>query len=124
MINVIPPAYSVSTKGLWSELLFLQSYIPGIWGITWSLAVEEHFYLTLPLMFLLLARRKRERPFAAMPYIFGAVAVFSLACFAVGSKGNGAVDYFTYLYPTHLRIDGLMFGVLLSYYYAFRPEIF
>jgi hypothetical protein len=30
----------------------------------------------------------------------------------------------TYLYPAHLRIDGLMFGVLLSYYHRFRPDVF
>ena len=37
-----------------AELLFMQSYFEGIWGLTWSLAVEEHFYLLLPLLVLLL----------------------------------------------------------------------
>src|SRR6266536_4891341 len=31
-----------------AEMLFLQSYWMGIWGHTWSLAVEEHFYIALP----------------------------------------------------------------------------
>ena len=68
-------------------------------------------------------RRDNDRPFAAMPYVFGMIATLALACrFAVGWKENGSVDYQTYLYPTHLRIDGLMFGVLLSYYNRFRPR--
>src|SRR5205823_1760768 len=50
------PAMLHSRKML-SELLFLQSYLPRIWGHTWSLAVEEHFYLALPLLFLLLNRK-------------------------------------------------------------------
>jgi peptidoglycan/LPS O-acetylase OafA/YrhL len=33
------------------ELLFLQNYGPSIWSHTWSLAVEEHFYLLLALGF-------------------------------------------------------------------------
>lgn len=116
---------AVSTKGLLSELLFMQSYFPGIWDHTWSLAVEEHFYLILPAVLLLMIRCQREGPFAVMPYVFGAIAVFSLACrFAVGWKQDGSVDYLTYAFPTHLRIDGLMFGVLLSYCYRFRPDVF
>src|SRR5438874_883596 len=38
--------------GMWSELFFVQSYIAPIWPHTWSLAVEEHFYVALPLLLL------------------------------------------------------------------------
>jgi len=115
---------SVSFAALLSELAFMQSYFKGIWGITWSLAVEEHFYLSLPLV-LLLIRRDSERPFAAMPYVFGGIAILAFLCrFAVGWKQDGTNDLQSYLYPTHLRIDGLMFGVLLSYYHRFRPDVF
>jgi peptidoglycan/LPS O-acetylase OafA/YrhL len=87
--------------------------------------VEEHFYLTLPLLLLIMIRTDSKRPFAAMPYVFSAIAVFALACrFAVGWKENGNSNYLTYLLPTHLRIDSLMFGVLLSYYHRFRPNVF
>jgi peptidoglycan/LPS O-acetylase OafA/YrhL len=119
------PFYLISKKRLLSELVFMQSYFPGLWNHTWSLAVEEHFYLSLPVLLLLLIRRKSETPFAAIPYVFGAVAVFSLACrFAVGWKENGTSNFLTYYFPTHLRIDSLMFGVLLSYYKRFRPDVF
>jgi peptidoglycan/LPS O-acetylase OafA/YrhL len=110
---------------LLSELVFMQDYFHSIWGITWSLAVEEHFYLCLPLVLLLMIRRDRERPFVSMPYVFAAIAIFSLACrFAVGWKQNGTVDPWVCYFPTHLRMDGLMFGVLLCYYQRFRPRVF
>src|ERR1035437_5789157 len=114
LIDLVLPGHSVSAKRLVSELVFMQSYFQGIWGSTWSLAVEEHFYLSLPLFLLFIIGRDSERPFAAMPYVFGAIAILALMCrFAVGWKENGTYNYLTYLYPTHLRIDGLMFGVLL-----------
>jgi peptidoglycan/LPS O-acetylase OafA/YrhL len=87
--------------------------------------VEEHFYLTLPLVLLLMIRRDRGRPFAAMPYLFAGIAIFSLTCrFAVGWKENGIVDPWVCYFPTHLRMDGLMFGVLLCYCQRFRPSGF
>jgi peptidoglycan/LPS O-acetylase OafA/YrhL len=112
---------SISSGPLLAELFFVQSYFPGMWGITWSLAVEEHFYLLLPLLLLLIGRN-RERPFAAIPWVFCLTAIFCLACrFAVGSSHGG---FQAYLYPTHLRIDALMFGVFLSYYYRYQPATF
>ena len=125
LVDAVLPGHHVSAKGLLPELVFMQDYFHGIWGITWSLAVEEHFYLSLPLVLLLMIRRDSKRPFAAMPYVFAVIAIFSLACrFAVGWKENGTNNVWIYLFPTHLRIDGLMFGVLLSYYHRFRPNMF
>ncbi len=119
------PGHHFSSKRLWSELFFMQDYFPSIWGLTWSLAVEEHFYLTLPLLLIFLIRRNPEKPFAALPWVFAAIAVFSLVCrFAVGWSQNGIVDPWTCLFPTHLRMDGLMFGVLLRYFKEFRPRVF
>jgi peptidoglycan/LPS O-acetylase OafA/YrhL len=124
LIDAAIPGHVVSTKGLLPELLFMQSYFHGICGITWSLAVEEHFYLTLPLLLLLLGRNK-EKPFALFPCVFAAVAILALSCrFAQGWSENGTLNYMTFLSQTHLRIDRSMFGALLSYYRYFRPEIF
>jgi peptidoglycan/LPS O-acetylase OafA/YrhL len=115
----------ISKRALLSEVFFLQSYFQGIWGLTWSLAVEEHFYLALPILLFFMVRKKSESPFAMMPYVFGAIAVCALALrFAVGWAPNDNFDFLAYLYPTHLRIDSLMFGVLLSYYYWFKPKVF
>ena len=119
------PEHRFSTKGLWSELFFMQDYFPSIWGLTWSLAVEEHFYLILPLLLIFLIRRNPEKPFSALPWVFAAIAVFSLVCrFEAGWSQDGIVNPWTCLFPTHLRMDGLMFGVLLRYFKEYRPGVF
>jgi peptidoglycan/LPS O-acetylase OafA/YrhL len=41
-----------------AELSFTQNYWRAIWGQTWSLAVEEHFYLLLPLLLWLVRFQK------------------------------------------------------------------
>jgi peptidoglycan/LPS O-acetylase OafA/YrhL len=123
--DAVLPGHTISTKRLWAELLFVQDYFRSIWGITWSLAVEEHFYLSLPLVLVLMIRRASAKPFAALPYLFVAIGVFSLVCrFIAGWRQDGVVDWWTCVFPTHLRMDGLMFGVLLCYYRRFRPSVF
>ena len=66
---------------LLSDLFYLQSYIPGLWDHTWSLAVEEHFYLALPLVLIVLCgiSRHRQDPFRSLPRLFLVVAGASLA---------------------------------------------
>src|SRR5262249_60135649 len=39
------PRGAITTPQLLREAFYLQSYVPGFWSHTWSLAVEEHFYL-------------------------------------------------------------------------------
>ena len=62
------------------EMFFLQNYLGSIWGHTWSLAIEEHFYIFLPLaLTLMLKVRRRGNPFLPIPYLFLVVAVGCLA---------------------------------------------
>jgi peptidoglycan/LPS O-acetylase OafA/YrhL len=51
------------------EIFFVQNYWPGVWNHTWSLAVEEHFYIFLPIFLLVLVRLSlnREDPFHIIP---------------------------------------------------------
>ena len=99
-------------RALASELLFVQNYGPSIWNHTWSLAVEEHFYLLLAFSFLVLVKYRPTQPFASIPAAFIAIASLSLI---LRIAGTSAYDHKTHLYPSHLRLDSLVFGVLLSY---------
>jgi peptidoglycan/LPS O-acetylase OafA/YrhL len=110
-----------------NELLFIQNYRYGVWGHTWSLAVEEHFYIGLALLLLALTRISPHRadPFRSIPRIFAFVAV---TCFAlrvltiwVFPPAENLTAHVTN--PTHARIDALFFGVFLGYLYHFRPEL-
>ncbi|MEI8213227.1 MAG: hypothetical protein WCI02_13845 [Planctomycetota bacterium] len=52
-----------------AEVLFIQSYFVGVWGHTWSLAVEEHFYLELSALVVYLIARVPNHPFSGIPSI-------------------------------------------------------
>jgi peptidoglycan/LPS O-acetylase OafA/YrhL len=105
---------------LWPNLLHVQNYFGTPRVHTWSLAVEEHFYLVgagLAAFFLVRAR------FDSVRRWFPALAVASLvtvawvrhAGFAEG--GRGALN----LFATHLRFDGLLIGSLAAYLAHFEP---
>lgn len=104
-----------------AELLFVQNYIPGIWPHTWSLGVEEHFYILIALaMFLSL----RVWPIAGIKILsLVIVPVVIAGCLAlrlwVPDSEHWWVRFSTHVYPTHMRADSLAAGVLLSYGWHF-----
>jgi len=105
------------------SLLFLQNYGPFVWAPTWSLAVEEHFYITLPLLLMALIAWRKTKPFISMPLIFVGITA---ACTTMRVL-HGMLHPFSQegsVFPTHLRIDSLMFGVLISYWYHFHNDTF
>lgn len=107
---------------LYADALFIGSYVGTALCGTWSLAVEEHFYLFLALVVYLLQRRSTPQPFAPLvPLALGLVVV----CTSLRVWTNLSYPEFTNLthhYPTHLRMDALMFGVLLSYLYHYHQR--
>jgi peptidoglycan/LPS O-acetylase OafA/YrhL len=114
------PESSLTPPRVWAEVLFVQNYLPGMWNHTWSLAVEEHFYLLLPFLLLLLLGRssRKDDPFAALPTICAVLAVAVLVLRVANSLSRGYQHQTLFL--THFRIDSLMFGVLLSYWYHYH----
>jgi len=98
------------------EILFLQNYFVSLWGHTWSLAVEEHFYIMLPLALVVCLRLKRsDQPFRWVPIVFIAIAITCLGLRVYRASAN----YESTLFPTHLRIDSLFAGVVISYFYHY-----
>lgn len=76
---------------------------PAWLGQTWSLAVEEQFYLTLPLIVRYVSRRR-------LPYVLGSIIIAAPVCRAVLRLlyANGVFGSFV-LMPC--RADSLMLGV-------------
>lgn len=108
------------------EVVFLQNYGGGLWDHTWSLAVEEHFYLLLPLVLMLSLKTSssHEKPFAIIPALFIGIAVITLGLRLYTMASVTPYRHMTHLYPTHLRIDSLFCGVALGYFYHYYPERF
>jgi peptidoglycan/LPS O-acetylase OafA/YrhL len=79
-------------------------------GVYWSLAVEEHFYLVFPWLYLLLYRRVRAQ---ARPLVILAVCAVVLAWryYLVHHVGVGSDRTYA---ATDARFDSLLFGVLLA----------
>ena len=113
-------------KWIISELLFVQNYWQASrWLYTWSLAVEEHFYICLPLLLLVLLKLSWNpaKPFRKIPLLFGIIAAGCLLL-RLKAAASGTFSTKVNLIPTHLRFDSLFFGVLLSYFYHYHRERF
>jgi len=108
---------------LW-EATFLQNYFSRFWPHTWSLAVEEHFYLSLPLLFLILMLigKGKPNPFRAIPIISLGLCLLCLYLRILALRHGR--DWGHIAFPTHLRMDALFAGVTLGYYAHFAPESF
>ena len=96
----------VPDAGWWYRLA------PGSW-IFWSLAVEEHFYLVFPLIYLLMRRRKMT-PKQQMQALLGlCAAVLVWRCLLV--FGFHVTKERTYV-SSDTRVDSILFGCLLAVY--------
>lgn len=101
------------------EFLFLQNYLGGLWSHTWSLAVEEHFYLILALVVAWMLRTGAASPFSSIPKLFAFVAISCLGLRLSNLVLHPNYSHEAYLFGTHLRIDSLAFGTFLSYLWHF-----
>jgi peptidoglycan/LPS O-acetylase OafA/YrhL len=120
------PSYFAVLAGLWAVgrvsirelpamIVFAQNYVnPVRWTISWSLCIEEHFYLVFPLLVVLLRRLGRTATFVALAVLVGGSTVFRWAEFEHLSEG-GLEWYLAHFFtPTHLRLDGLVVGVCVG----------
>src|SRR6202034_2841460 len=74
------------------------------------------------LLLLMLSRSKSSRPFQSIPVLFAFTAVCCLILRCITAMRGPYTPLM--LFSTHLRIDSLFFGVLLSYWYHYHPEFF
>jgi len=103
----------------WPNFLFLQNYLWTPAGHTWTLAVEEHFYLLLPFALVALASTGRMR--LIIPLSIAVVPVFlGLRCLSVWTND----PFSTTMSATHLRLDALLFGVGIRGLAQYSPERF
>ena len=111
-----PPQF----KQILAELLFVQNYAPGLWTHTWSLGVEEHFYLLLTLAIVLLARKGGANPFRSLPVWIAGCCGAILLVRVLTWQLNPKITDLAHVFPSHLRIDSLLTGVLVAYVHAYH----
>jgi peptidoglycan/LPS O-acetylase OafA/YrhL len=115
------PDLRISLEGVLAQATYLTNYYivlngwwtghaPGTW-IFWSLAVEEHFYLLFPLLYLVLLRRLPSRQRQAL--VLAGICAAVLAWRFVLVYGFGAHKDRVYV-ATDTRIDSIMFGCILG----------
>lgn len=119
-------------RGLFADLTFSQNYFWGYgyaYPTSWSLAVEEHFYFALA-FFLWLGLRKKYIKLEVPASLKGLsqteiriIAVMLIClCFRVYQNAFHSEMSAQNITMTHLRIDSLLSGVLISYLFYFRRE--
>ena len=102
-----------------AEFFFVQNYLPGLLGPTWSLAVEEHFYL---LLVVALGGSVRGRKAVADPFRWISVAAPVLIGASLVGRWLTWRSIGIEPYWTHLRLDAFAWGTLLAYASCFHDD--
>ncbi|MGA3346514.1 MAG: acyltransferase, partial [Terracidiphilus sp.] len=122
----LPPLWQLLT---FTQNLFVDYRVDQAFSHVWSLCIEEHFYLFLPLVVLFAMRKPSVRKTVA---VLGGLVLFGICVRAfvlfhalrpLGSAGQSfGLEYIERIYyPTYSRLDGLLAGVTLALIRAFRP---
>lgn len=124
--EALPPIWKLFT---FTQNLGLNIKDNGTFSHAWSLCVEEHFYLLLPMVLILVYR---TRFWAKAWILLPALLVLGLLWrwYAYGSlyepHVNGDIPwkywYQHIYYPTYSRLDGLLAGVTIAACYVFRKQ--
>jgi peptidoglycan/LPS O-acetylase OafA/YrhL len=104
-------------------------------GVVWSLCVEEHFYLVLPVTLLLLLKTGwLKKAGVLLLILFLAGFLIRMYCWyeIYLPQCNGIADSMenkflwiqTIYYPTYCRLDGLLVGVAIAGLYNNLPSLF
>lgn len=115
-IDIFPRSAFASAALFYTNYSHRDLAAGGLLWHTWSLAVEEHFYLVCPVLFYILVHTRQEQAFRALPLL--AAGLYG-ACFVLRVLYPDPENAFT-----HLRIDALFAGVTLRYIKEFRSSWF
>lgn len=103
----------------WQNFLHVQNYLGSSLRQTWTLSIEEHFYLLLAILFGLAASRHvTPATILKLCTVLGLLAFVARSITAFLGNYEGALRW------TQNRIDSLLFGVVLALLYYFFPGVY
>ncbi|MGC2620274.1 MAG: acyltransferase [Acidobacteriaceae bacterium] len=118
------PAWRESPRlpPLWKFLTFTMNFGVNLnqhaFSQAWSLCVEEHFYLLLPLLVALMMRRPSARRTIA---VLGSLVLAGIVLRAFLIAHDPDNVWPAIYYPSYTRLDGLLTGIALAVVRTFRP---
>ena len=101
----------------WQNFFNVQNYFPTTISHTWSLAVEEHFYLGLA-VFVTLWTARRWKPSTLLATCLVVALIVETGRALLLLHGHPVYPY------THTRLDALLLGVALAALRTFWPHHF
>lgn len=119
------------TASLWRFLTFSQNFEfrpMATFSHSWSLCIEEQFYLIFPLIFILIAKSKNFILLAWAAIILGMLlGIFARidAWYTYGESAINFRDYYQHIYyASDTRFDELLPGVAVALIKNFHPQFF
>ncbi len=104
---------------LLANLLHVQNYVGSSLEHTWTLSLEEHFYLLLSVTVGWMALRRWSARSMAKTFAIALCVVFVIRCLTWFLGFHQMVEK-----STHTRIDSLLCGVMLAIFLQFYPDQF
>jgi peptidoglycan/LPS O-acetylase OafA/YrhL len=118
LFNVVARHHPLNTF-LFANLLHLQNYLGSSLSQTWSLAIEEHFYIALALFFIWASQKRLST--TRLLQILGVMCFIALLL-RTNDAINGRLS--AAFSQTQNRMDSLLYGVILATLYWLLPEKF
>lgn len=124
------------TENLWANLIYVNNFLPyddQAMNWTWSLAIEEQFYVLYPLLLTLLMKHSKSPAlwlwglfvlsfFIVLAIILGDDAIRTTPGSAIVADPKVHAHHFTVLYDNlYTRYGALLAGCLAAYYQHYYP---
>lgn len=110
----VQAALKKGISNVWGDFLFVGNYFPGIHNHTWSLSIEEQFYLLFPILCGILFFKLKFPKRQSMLWIFYLIPLLMRIITFIKVGESSKPPYYGEIYsPLQTRFDSLIIGVIV-----------